>query len=296
VTAAGPAANGVVTTDGVTVTYTPNAGFGGVDSFPYTIGDGAGGAAAATVTVTVTGLSAGYALSFDGANDFVVLSATASMLAPTWTTTKTVSLWVKPNGAGDVCTYADPEWCDAIFGDRPRWWGIARGIRSGQDKIWVFNFDGNSDSVGVDYTPGEWVHITLMHSGGVLRAYKNGIEVGSTPSGPTQQPPAKPVLQIGGVINNVNRNWTFRGEIDEVQIWNVARSTAEVQADMRRTLVGDEAGLAAYYRMSNGSGTVLTDDSIYNWNGVLYDGGNGVAPNGTLPQWVTSGAFDIPAR
>jgi hypothetical protein len=104
------------------------------------------------------------------------------------------------------------------------------------------------------------------------------------------------VLQIGGVINNVNRNWTFRGEIDEVQIWNVARSTAEVQADMRRTLVGDEAGLAAYYRMSNGSGTVLTDDSIYNWNGVLYDGGNGVAPNGTLPQWVTSGAFDIPAR
>ena len=37
-----------------TVTYTPDAGFTGVDSFPYSIGDGQGGSHTATVTVTVT--------------------------------------------------------------------------------------------------------------------------------------------------------------------------------------------------------------------------------------------------
>jgi hypothetical protein len=47
-------ANGTVTVnlDG-TISYTPNAGFTGVDSFTYTISDGRGGAATATVTVTV---------------------------------------------------------------------------------------------------------------------------------------------------------------------------------------------------------------------------------------------------
>lgn len=46
-------ANGSVTTDGTTVTYTPVPGFSGSDSFTYTIDDGLGGTATATVTITV---------------------------------------------------------------------------------------------------------------------------------------------------------------------------------------------------------------------------------------------------
>lgn len=54
VTGAGPATDGTVAVDaGSAVTYTPNAGFAGVDSFPYTISDPAGATASATVTVTV---------------------------------------------------------------------------------------------------------------------------------------------------------------------------------------------------------------------------------------------------
>jgi hypothetical protein len=45
------------------------------------------------------------------------------------------------------------------------------------------------------------------------------------------------------------------------------------------------------YRMSDGAGVTLTDDSINNFNGSLLDGGWGVAPNGAPAQWVTSGAF-----
>ncbi|MFK5971063.1 MAG: hypothetical protein QM487_13225 [Candidatus Marithrix sp.] len=39
----------------------------------------------------------------------------------------------------------------------------------------------------------------------------------------------------------------FSGEIDEVRIWSVARSQAEIQASMNSTLTGSESGLAAYY-------------------------------------------------
>ena len=50
ITAVGPAANGTVTIDGSTITYTPNANYNGVDSFAYTISDGQ---ATATANVTV---------------------------------------------------------------------------------------------------------------------------------------------------------------------------------------------------------------------------------------------------
>ena len=46
-------ANGSVTHNGLTATYTPNNNFSGIDTFNYTISDGRGGTASATVTVTV---------------------------------------------------------------------------------------------------------------------------------------------------------------------------------------------------------------------------------------------------
>ncbi len=45
--------NGTVTNTTATTTYTPNAGFNGVDAFTYSIADNRGGIAQATVTVTV---------------------------------------------------------------------------------------------------------------------------------------------------------------------------------------------------------------------------------------------------
>ncbi len=55
VSAIGAPLHGTATTDGQTITYTPNPNFVGVDSFTYTVLDGRGGAATATVTVTVSG-------------------------------------------------------------------------------------------------------------------------------------------------------------------------------------------------------------------------------------------------
>ena len=56
VTAVTAAANGVaiISGDNTTVTYSPNAGFRGSDSFRYTISDGKGGTASAEVRVTVS--------------------------------------------------------------------------------------------------------------------------------------------------------------------------------------------------------------------------------------------------
>lgn len=246
----------------------------------------------------------GWALAFDGNNDFVRLDETALMLGSGWEDEKTVSLWVKPTGLAQ-CTFPGVDSCDAIFGDRPRWWGISRGEVGGLDRIWVWNWDGNADAVGVEYAVDEWIHIALVHKDGILHAYKFGVEVGSVPSGTTQQPGtgAHPVLQIGGVVKDTDSVWAFAGEIDEVRLWNYGRTAGQLTADMLVALNGDEPGLMAYYQMSDGSGLTLTDDTGNGWNGSLEDGLVGqancesaCAPDGHYPEWVTSGAFvDPPA-
>lgn len=237
----------------------------------------------------------GYALDFDGETDLVELNETVLIMGENFINTKTAELWVKPEGTAISCYMEDVAKCDSIVGDKPIWWGIKRGIIGGQDRIWVYNTDDNNDKIGITYTPGVWVHIALVHDGGTLRAYKNGVEAGSVASGPTGQPDtgAHPVLYLGGVIKTSESNHTFEGQIDEVRLWSVARSTTEISNNMRVLLSGSEPGLAAYYQMSDGSGTTLTDDSIHNWNGTLLDGDVDVPPNGAPPLWVTSTAFDV---
>jgi hypothetical protein len=288
--------HGTATNQVTSVLYTPANGYSGPDSFTYTVSDGQGGFATATVSVNVINGSVdpGLALRFDGTSDNVLLAKTAHLLGTGWETTKTVSMWVKAEGT-PYCNAPSPASCDAIFGDRPRWWGISRGVLGGLDRIWVWNYDGAYKSIAIPYTVGEWLHISMVHGGGVLSAYKNGVLVGSLASGATLQPTtgALPSLQFGGIINNATRNWTFRGEIDEVQLWNTARTASQIASDMAGPLTGAELGLAAYYRMTNGSGTTLTDDSGHGWTGTLVDGGIEVPADGAI-LWVPSGAFSVP--
>lgn len=237
-----------------------------------------------------------YALSFDGNNDFMRLAETSSIMAPGWENSKTVSLWVKPQGSY-FCTAGSPAHCDAIMGDRARWWGISRGAVGGQDRIWVWNYDNNGfDMIGIEYSVDVWTHIALVHESGTLSAYKDGVLIGSVASGATLQPNtgAQPVLHVGGIINTTTRNWTFEGDIDEVRIWDGGRSQAEIQQDMWQPLTGNESGLAAYYQMTDAAGTAVTDNSGNGWTATLFDGDVGVPPDGQTAQWISPGAFGGP--
>ena len=288
ITAVGAAAHGTITNTGSAMIYAPDTGFSGRDVFSYTIADNRQGTDTAVVSITV---GAGDALRFDGVSDFVQLDTVGNMMASTWTTTKTLELWLKPTGTAD-CSAPSANLCDAnsvdnIFGDRPRSWGISRGTIGGEDKLWVWNFDGGVTRIGVDYTVDEWMYIALVHRGGTLYAYKNGSLVGSVPSGATQ---GGNILYFGGSIKDTNSNWTFSGEIDEVRLWNTARTQSELLANMNRPLAGNESGLAAYYQMSDSTGSTVTDDSGHGWTGTLHDGGSGVPADGAI-QWVPSGAF-----
>lgn len=79
-----------------------------------------------------------------------------------------------------------------------------------------------------------WTHLAATYDGSNLRIYVNGVEAGITPvTGPmvTSTLP----LRIGG-----NALWGefFRGVIDEVRIYNRARSASEIGNDMNTPVDG----------------------------------------------------------
>ncbi|MFP6584247.1 MAG: LamG-like jellyroll fold domain-containing protein, partial [Candidatus Hydrogenedentota bacterium] len=99
-----------------------------------------------------------------------------------------------------------------------------------------------------------WFHLAVTYdANGDYTLYTNGEEVyrrknyweGETPD-------ATPLRFIG-------RN--FHGKIDDVRLWNVARSPAEIRDNMNRTLNGDESGLVAYYPMDFNENWELIDHS-----------------------------------
>ena len=64
---------------------------------------------------------------------------------------------------------------------------------------------------------------------------------------------------------------SFEGQMDEVRIWSVARTPAQIQANMYRYLSGNEADLQVYYTFDEGTGNIVTDKTPNHRNGTLID-------------------------
>ena len=54
--------------------------------------------------------------------------------------------------------------------------------------------------------------------------------------------------------SNWQDNAYFRGQLDEVRVWSVARSEAQVRAAMGQRLSGNEVGLVGLWNFDAGDG------------------------------------------
>ena len=93
-----------------------------------------------------------------------------------------------------------------------------------------------------------------------------------------------------------NQDRNIDAVIDEVRIWNIARTESEINNNISSELSLPQTGLVAYYKFNQGiSGgnnsteTNLTDETGDN-NGTLSD----FALNGTNSNWVTESTVSIP--
>lgn len=132
----------------------------------------------------------------------------------------------------------------------------------------TFAFFGNDLDVSASFTNSNWNHwaVTFDAITKERRIYQNGTLVANDLSSSNFLGTGN--LKIGRAYN-ANNN-IFNGELDEVRIWNVARTTSEISANMNICLTGTETGLAAYYQFEDGAGSsTLTDLTANGNNGTL---------------------------
>ncbi|NQZ78776.1 MAG: hypothetical protein HRT61_22075, partial [Ekhidna sp.] len=168
----------------------------------------------------------------------------------------------------------------------------------------IVEVSGTLNFTGVqDIATATWTHVAAVVEGNDMRLYINGIPRGTATYSGTRQLNDNPI-QIGRYTNGTEQFWD--GGIDEVRIWNDARTASEIADNYTSELRGDEAGLVGYYQFDNGvSGTdnltagytKLFDRSVNNLDGTLTN----FALSGATSNWVTSGAMstgvtpDVPA-
>lgn len=122
----------------------------------------------------------------------------------------------------------------------------------------------------------KWQHVAGVYNGTTLKLYVNGQQVQSVNENRSILSDNSLHLGIGHSFTAWAPARNFTGNIDEVRIWNVAKSQSALLTDMFKH-VSSGTGLTASYQMSDGSGSTLTDNSGNGNNATLSAGTSWVA-------------------
>jgi len=122
----------------------------------------------------------------------------------------------------------------------------------------------------------EWSHIALTFSMEykTMIGYINGEEVGRIPnSGKTIASSTEPLVIGTGTRGFRKDHFWFIGTMDELRIWNVARTQEEIQATMHTSLIASEPELIGYWRFDESPDSkIASDSSRYRNDGTLLGG------------------------
>jgi len=168
------------------------------------------------------------------------------------------------------------------------------------DGRWVLANEGGSDkglTIGSLADDGNWHHLAMTWKQDAKNgfvSYLDGRVVERRDSSNTPLPKLNAALILGG-----EKGKSFaRGTLDEIRIWNRARSQAELKADQHRRLIGYEDGLIAYWRLDEGQGKIIHDQTDNAYHGTLQGKGSWVnsdAPVGDNPG-VNRSSFVVEGR
>ncbi|MEZ5418121.1 MAG: LamG-like jellyroll fold domain-containing protein [Vicinamibacterales bacterium] len=245
-------------------------------------------AATATVFVTVRNtpvVETPHFLEFDGIDDYLLAADADRYSFGTGTADSpfTLEMWFRPDAMGRHQLIG--KWGEST-NQEYKLSIISGGIRidlrdqSAQAGAYAFSLVNFSSLVGA------WHHLAVTYDGrggataaDGLTLYVDGVApplFRTTEAGYVAMENLADPVQIGrgGPV------WRqYDGGLDELRLWRVARSAAEIQATMATELSGLEPGLAAYWRFNEGTGGSAAD--------AVNGGGLATLENGTL--WMLGG-------
>ena len=169
-----------------------------------------------------------------------------SVSIPSGSKTYTIELWMKPT----VLETGERRCLGQFSGDRGRMLVAYTGGTAG-----IFNGSGNGWTMGTTkFAKDTWYHVACVFDDSATNktvVYVNGVPEGVNTSNAVGINAR--YLTLGGAtfsqeLSGTTRDYeAFKGRIADVRVWSVARSQAEIVDNYQRRLVGDEAGLLAYW-------------------------------------------------
>uniref|UniRef100_UPI00404A14A4 leucine-rich repeat protein n=3 Tax=Flavobacterium sp. TaxID=239 RepID=UPI00404A14A4 len=214
-------------------------------------------------------------LNFDGTSDYVTLPNESNF---DFTNQMTVEFWMNSNTAPQqwdgLVTKGDDSWRVALTES-----GTVAFAGTG-----AFSDFYSTTSV----TDGIWHHVAVTYNGSNAIIYIDGVQESSL-SATGNISNSNFAVAIGENLQPTGRFYT--GNMDEVRIWNTAKTASQINNAKNCELQGDETGLVAYYKFNqgfnnsnNGSETSLIDATANGNNGTL---NSGFALSGTTSNFVS---------
>ena len=212
------------------------------------------------------------ALSFDGVDDYISINGvtnTANQI--------TVEMWIKPVTMTGGSAYR-------IICAKDSWnWAFRINKNLSQLTFTVKNDSAvvsDTDYWGTTMTSGQWYHIVGVYDGSTVNYYVNGVKasVGVNFTGNLYSNAT--AFVIGKAGWEATRE--FNGLIDDVRIYNYARTAAEIRTDYNEgfavkfgpsdsTGIDLERGLVGYWDFEEGNGYKVYDSSNKGSDGILYN-------------------------
>ncbi|QMU76874.1 LamG domain-containing protein [Streptacidiphilus sp. PB12-B1b] len=208
---------------------------------------------------------AGTALRFSAGPPCVLKLVNINMAAGTGACT--FEAWVRPTmPSGTIAATYDESRAD----------GFHLGVNA-SGRLWIGQGSGGWSVTGSQaLTMGVYTHVAAVFDQLTVTLFVNGVSVGTGAVPVAVGPSCVDYLGSRSVAGQVVEQ--FVGDIDEVRLWNRARTAADF-ADRGRRLVGIEPGLVTYYRFDEGAGG-LTANQCDNASPAMLNG----------PVWVASDA------
>ncbi len=219
------------------------------------------------------GYSDNKCLSFDGQDDYLSCGSSTIFHIDNCT----IELWFKPK-------YTIQPGSDSVY-----------GAGSGALVYRLSTMTGDGYALDFDYTTGSlffkfanwathsvhtnkaiwynttWYHVALTYDrsleSGNMKFYINGT-LDSEHDHTVSIRHKDQQLNIGGIGGPA----AYEGLLDELRVWNVAKTGSEIQETMMRTLEGSELtdpDLVGYWRFDEGSGNIAQDFSSYDNDATL---------------------------
>lgn len=202
----------------------------------------------------------GNAMYFDGTDDMVAFDRNRLLLA----NGITIEGWFKTGAGGDQIIFASNDAETNVL--HHQIWVAANGLLNG---ISLYHLNPGLRTFSTTVVTDErWHHYALTHEGNDIKMYLDGVLEGTSTLTWSGNYDLRYIIGRGNPNSSEAGTAHFNGLMDEMRIWDHARTETEVNATMNQIIPSNEQGivdedgslgLLSYWNFNEGQGSIVSD-------------------------------------